>query len=122
MAGLVAGLVAGFLARVVHGSSSARGSFGRCDRSNHSAILAAVTREKLSFRDGALAPDPESRDSGFDASHRPGMTGPALIKPERGARRSAPRLRGARPPPPAGSRRVAAAGPNRPRRSARNPW
>jgi hypothetical protein len=28
----------------------------------------------LSFRDGALAPDPESRDSGFDASHRPGMT------------------------------------------------
>ena len=28
-----------------------------------------------SFRDGALAPDPESRDSGFDASHRPGMTG-----------------------------------------------
>src|SRR5665811_24397 len=28
----------------------------------------------LSFRDGALAPDPESRDSGLDASHRPGMT------------------------------------------------
>jgi hypothetical protein len=27
-----------------------------------------------SFRDGALAPDPESRDSGLDASHRPGMT------------------------------------------------
>src|SRR5260221_11942112 len=27
-----------------------------------------------SFRDGAQAPDPESRDSGFDASHRPGMT------------------------------------------------
>src|SRR5260221_2779717 len=27
-----------------------------------------------SFRDGALAPDPESRDSGFDALHRPGMT------------------------------------------------
>jgi 4-hydroxy-tetrahydrodipicolinate synthase len=27
-----------------------------------------------SFRDGALAPDPESRDSGFDAAHRPGMT------------------------------------------------
>jgi 4-hydroxy-tetrahydrodipicolinate synthase len=27
-----------------------------------------------SFRDGALAPDPESRDSRFDASHRPGMT------------------------------------------------
>src|ERR1700738_5220520 len=27
-----------------------------------------------SFRDGALAPDPESRDSGFDAGHRPGMT------------------------------------------------
>jgi hypothetical protein len=29
---------------------------------------------KPSFRDGALAPDPESRDSGFDASRRPGMT------------------------------------------------
>src|SRR5437868_631252 len=28
----------------------------------------------LSFRDGASAPDPESRDSGLDASHRPGMT------------------------------------------------
>src|SRR5207237_9738449 len=28
----------------------------------------------LSFRDGAQAPDPESRDSGFDAAHRPGMT------------------------------------------------
>jgi len=27
----------------------------------------------MSFRDGASAPDPESRDSGFDASHRPGM-------------------------------------------------
>src|SRR5882724_2454756 len=27
-----------------------------------------------SFRDGALAPDPESRHSGLDASHRPGMT------------------------------------------------
>src|SRR6266478_2914650 len=31
-----------------------------------------------SFRDGALAPDPESRDSGFDASHRPGMTEKSL--------------------------------------------
>ena len=31
-------------------------------------------REMMSFRDGAPAPDPESRDSGFDASHRPGMT------------------------------------------------
>jgi len=29
--------------------------------------------KRLSFRDGALAPDPESRDSGLDASHRPGM-------------------------------------------------
>src|SRR5580698_4609018 len=27
-----------------------------------------------SFRDGAQAPDPEPRDSGLDASHRPGMT------------------------------------------------
>src|ERR1700730_4460012 len=26
-----------------------------------------------SFRDGAPAPDPQSRDSAFDASHRPGM-------------------------------------------------
>src|SRR5271154_5103432 len=30
--------------------------------------------EPPSFRDGALAPDPESRDSGLDASHRPEMT------------------------------------------------
>src|SRR5215468_7024682 len=28
----------------------------------------------LSFREGALAPDPESRDSGFATSSRPGMT------------------------------------------------
>src|ERR1019366_3664938 len=28
----------------------------------------------LSFRDGASALDPESRDSGLDAMHRPGMT------------------------------------------------
>src|SRR3984957_19386256 len=28
----------------------------------------------LSFRDGALAPDPESRDSGLASSRRPGMT------------------------------------------------
>jgi len=33
-----------------------------------------VKQSGPSFRDGALAPDPESRDSGFDASHRPGMT------------------------------------------------
>src|SRR4029077_4054868 len=32
------------------------------------------TKQLPSFRDGALAPDPESRDSGFDALHRPGMT------------------------------------------------
>src|ERR1019366_2774995 len=31
-----------------------------------------------SFRDGPSGPDPESRDSGFDASHRPGMTGKVL--------------------------------------------
>src|ERR1700726_60432 len=31
-------------------------------------------QSKPSFREGALAPDPESRHSGFDASHRPGMT------------------------------------------------
>src|SRR3954451_8540308 len=29
---------------------------------------------QVSFRDGALAPDPESRTSGFDAAHRPGTT------------------------------------------------
>src|SRR5882757_1724947 len=41
----------------------------RCERSE-----ATKQSIRLSFRDGALAPDPESRDSGFDASHRPGMT------------------------------------------------
>src|SRR6478672_13196588 len=35
---------------------------------------------KPSFRDGALAPDPESRDSGFDASHRRGMTASRLLR------------------------------------------
>src|SRR5437667_7121733 len=35
---------------------------------------------KPSFRDGALAPAPESRDSGFDASHRPGMTKSGLLR------------------------------------------
>src|SRR5665647_86330 len=33
-----------------------------------------ATKQAQSFQDGALAPDPESRDSGFDAAHRPGMT------------------------------------------------
>src|SRR5579872_6513318 len=33
----------------------------------------------LSFRDGAQAPDPESRESGFDAAHRPGMTGDGAV-------------------------------------------
>src|SRR5258708_1692186 len=37
-----------------------------------------------SFRDGALAPDPESRDSGFDATHRPGMTVSVLHAQYRG--------------------------------------
>src|SRR5260221_593864 len=37
---------------------------GGCDEAIHRA----------SFRDGASAPDPEPRDSGFDALHRPGMT------------------------------------------------
>src|SRR6266436_2468424 len=55
-----------------------------------------------SFRDGALAPDPESRDSGFDASHRPGMTGRLL--PRRGALhgRLAFRIRGPQFHPSAG--------------------
>ena len=34
------------------------------------------SRQTSSFRDGAPAPNPESRDSGFDAAHRPGMTAP----------------------------------------------
>ena len=38
-------------------------------------IWHAVAGALPSFRDGAQAPDPESRDSGFDAAHRPGMTG-----------------------------------------------
>ena len=33
------------------------------------------------FRDGASAPDPESRDSGFDAAHRPGMTSSFTTSP-----------------------------------------
>src|SRR5260221_946846 len=37
---------------------------GGCDEAIHRA----------SCRDGASAPDPEPRDSGFDALHRPGMT------------------------------------------------
>ena len=41
-----------------------------------------------SFRDGALAPDPESRDSGFDASLRPGMTASISLPPPAWARRS----------------------------------
>src|SRR5260370_31705676 len=45
-----------------------------------------------SFRDGALAPDPESRDSGFDASHRPGMTGKSIhiVAPKTHGANSAP--------------------------------
>src|SRR5581483_2936349 len=35
----------------------------------------------LSFRDGPTGPDPESRDSGFDAPHRPGMTTTSSPKP-----------------------------------------
>src|SRR5882757_5923781 len=41
---------------------------------NHSANRATVTGWTSSFRDGAPAPDPEARGSGFDALHRPGMT------------------------------------------------
>jgi len=36
--------------------------------------MAVIVRSDATVRDGASAPDPESRDSGFDASHRPGMT------------------------------------------------
>ena len=58
---------------------------------------------RSSFRDGAQAPDPESRDSGFDASHRPGMT--VIVRPSR-------------PPPPRSASRRAARTPTsaRPRR------
>src|ERR1700739_2197336 len=38
------------------------------------SLLSVVAIGTRSFRDGARAPDPKSRDSGFDASHRPGMT------------------------------------------------
>src|SRR5258708_1416817 len=41
-----------------------------------SMVISVVMFPPWSFRDGALAPDPESRDSGFDATHRPGMTAP----------------------------------------------
>src|ERR1700732_2646553 len=49
------------------------------------------SKSKSSFRDGALAPDPESRDSGFDAPHRSGMTGPthSSVLPLERFRRSA---------------------------------
>jgi hypothetical protein len=47
-------------------------------RAHHRIFVNASASDEAiqspSFRDGALAPDPESRDSGFDASHRPGMT------------------------------------------------
>src|SRR6266700_3785978 len=42
--------------------------------SNARPMTGSATQPDTSFRDGALAPDPESRDSGFDASQRPGMT------------------------------------------------
>src|SRR6202165_1493441 len=48
-----------------------------------SAVIArseATKQSTPSFRDGALAPDPESRDSGLDASHRPGMTASGLLR------------------------------------------
>src|SRR5437667_10591672 len=67
--------------------ASPRGAFCEVDpqecgglrQGNIALIHSAPTGERFppiepSFRDGALAPDPESRDSGFDAAHRPGMT------------------------------------------------
>src|SRR5207244_56159 len=54
----------------------------------------------LSFRDGAPAPDPESRDPGFDASHRPGMTLRVTSSPAGSVRIPAagmPRCRGSSP-------------------------
>src|SRR5947207_1988055 len=53
---------------------------GSCEGCRRSAPVVGP-----SFRDGALAPDPESRDSGFDASHRPGMTGYDSAFPRRDA-------------------------------------
>ncbi len=46
---------------------------------NESYVPPREMLRELTFRDGASAPDPESRDSGFDALHRPGMTGPFTI-------------------------------------------
>ena len=61
-----------------------------CGRGNARSRMCRLNSFKLpttvrgsSFRDGALAPDPESRDSGLDASHRPGMTSHVLAIPQR---------------------------------------
>src|SRR5437660_877609 len=57
--------------------------------------------------------NPEVRDSGFDATHRPGMTaGGATAAPL--PSRPAQRRPFVPPPPRAGSRRVAATVPNKP--------
>ena len=42
--------------------------------------LLSCLKLNRSLRDGAPAPDPESRDSGFDALHRPGMTTSGLLR------------------------------------------
>jgi hypothetical protein len=39
-----------------------------------SFVIGCASAFASSFRDGPLGPDPESRDSGFDAAHRSGMT------------------------------------------------
>src|SRR5205085_1599666 len=43
------------------------------------AVLLPGLAAMDALRDGAQAPDPEPRDSGFDASHRPGMTAKAQL-------------------------------------------
>src|ERR1700675_1718405 len=48
--------------------------------------------ETPSFRVWSEGPDPESRDSGFDASHRPGMTAETVIA-RSGGRSSIPETR-----------------------------
>src|SRR5882672_3265741 len=40
----------------------------------------APSNQTPSFRDAPSGADPESRDSGFDASHRPGMTASGLLR------------------------------------------
>ena len=55
------------------------GALRRGDADSRPELLGCLKLNR-SFRDGAPAPDPESRDSGFDALHRPGMTTSGLLR------------------------------------------